>query len=427
MISMVPIHPGEALDEPAGPDSYPVIGLFEGAASDAIVPEAEEQCTAGEAEPLVQEFAELFKLRTEGFCNQAYVEAPTARDLEMCGFDEPSAFEFSEEAFRPAVLTSLDLASYQRNHLAIRSVERNLRILTVDIKDRFALWLGRSARYIRMMKNILREEGIPEDMAYLPLIESGFNTRAYSRRKAAGPWQFIPGTGRRYGLKIDYWVDERRDPVKSTRAAARYLRDLHEIFDSWSLAMAAYNAGENKIKRALARTRSNDFWDLIATRHIKPETKNYVPKFIAARLIAVEPHRYGFDDVIYHEDFTYDEVALEGPLSLDIVARCAETTPEIIKELNPELRRWITPPVESYVLRIPRGSRETFLANLPSVPESKRVTVKVHRVIRGETVSVIANKYAVPADSIISYNKLTRRGFINVGQMLLIPVSMRAN
>jgi membrane-bound lytic murein transglycosylase D len=265
-------------------------------------------------------------------------------------------------------------------------------------------------------------------MAYLALVESGFNTRAYSRRRAAGPWQFISATGKRYGLKVNWWVDERRDPVKSTKAAARYLKDLYDMFGSWSLAMAAYNAGEGKVRRALRRTRSRDYWGLLSTRYIKRETKNYVPSFIAAKLIATNPEEYGFHDIEYEEDFVFDEVELESPLTLDIVAKCAETKVGKIKELNPELRRWSTPPhVQNYRVRIPRGMRERFLSNLSKIPEGKRFTVHVYRVKRGDTVSEIAQKTGVPQRVITSYNKLNRRGFITVGQKLLIPVGLASN
>jgi membrane-bound lytic murein transglycosylase D len=326
------------------------------------------------------------------------------------------------------VPVSVDLASYTENRRAIRAVERNIELYTGPLKKTFTKYLSRSGKYIRMMKNIMKEEGLPEDMAYLPLVESGFNTKAYSRKRAAGPWQFISATGKRYGLRVDWWVDERRDPVKSTRAAARYLKDLHDMFGSWSLAMAAYNAGEGKVRRALGRTRNGNYWSLLSTRHIRRETKNYVPNFIAARLIAIDPGKYGFLDVAYESDYVFDEVELQSPLTLDVIAKCAESNVNEIKDLNPELRRWSTPPdVQHYRLRIPRGMREKFLLNLSKIPEGKRFTVHVYHVRRGDTVSEIANNTGVPQRVIISYNKLNRRGFITVGQKLLIPVGLAAN
>jgi membrane-bound lytic murein transglycosylase D len=398
----------------------------------SLIVDAPDVCSDEGSEMREAVFAELLKMRSEDQCTSFAIQplrSASGRG-EVCEFEDLNAFDFSLVEPVPddhePLLVSLGLSDYRLNPLALRSVERNIKVLSQDIRGRFAIWLARSGRYVRMMKNILREEGIPEEMVWLSLIESGFNTRAYSRSRAAGPWQFIASTGKRYGLTINWWVDERRDPVKSTRAAARYLRDLHEMFDSWSLAMASYNAGENKIKRAIRRTGSKDYWRLLKTRYIRRETKNYVPKFIAARLIAVNPQQYGFTDIRYHEDLTYDEVVLEHAFSLDVLARCAGTTVDVLKGLNPELRRWSTPPVRHYTLRIPRGTRERFLANLPAVPEGQRLSVKVHRVRPGDTVSEIAKKYRVPSQAIISYNKLTRRGFIREGQRLLIPVSLRS-
>lgn len=325
------------------------------------------------------------------------------------------------------VLVSLNLNTYRMDPRAIKAVDKNLNIITKRIPKSFSKYLARSGRYLDMMKEILREEGVPEDMAYLPLIESGFNNKAYSRAKAVGPWQFIKGTGVRYGLKVNTWVDERRDPVKSTRAAARYLKDLYGMFNSWSLAMAAYNAGEGKIVRAVKRTGSDDFWDIMVSRHIKSETKNYVPKFIAARLVAVDPASYGFGEIDYHEPITFDEVQLEHPISLDVAARCAESSVDELKELNPELRLWSTPPVNGYMLRVPEGKAEVFAANVPKVPKDKRVTVEAYKVRPGDTVSTIAKRKGVAMDTLIAYNKLGRNGFIRTGQTLLIPISYRVN
>jgi len=365
----------------------------------------------------------VFPPESYEICRASTTVLDTFEDVGYC-IDE----ETGSAAGEYVVPVSVDLASYRQSGRAIRAVERNIEMYKGGLRERFAKYLSRSGRYIRLMKNIMAEEGLPADMAYLPLVESGFNTRAYSRARAAGLWQFISATGKRYGLTIDWWVDERRDPVKSTRAAARYLKDLHDMFGSWSLAMAAYNAGEGKVKRALRHTRSGDYWGLLSTRHLRAETKNYVPNFIAAKMIASDPESYGFGGIEYQDDFVFDEVALQSPLTLDVIAKCAETDVEAIKDLNPELRRWSTPPhVKHYKLRIPRGTREKFLANLSKIPEGKRFTVHVYRVKRGDTISEIAHKTGVPQRVIISYNKLNRRGFITTGQKLLIPVGLAAN
>jgi membrane-bound lytic murein transglycosylase D len=344
-------------------------------------------------------------------------------NAEICGL----RFEdIEDEALcreRPTASAGI-IANYSLNPLAVSSVERNIKVLSEDIKDRFAVWLGRSGKYLRIMKEIVREEGLPEDIALLPLIESGFNTRAYSRSRAAGPWQFIAGTARRYGLEVSWWVDERRDPIKSTRAAARYLRDLHEMFGSWSLAMAAYNAGENKIKRALRKTGSNDYWRLLRTRHIKRETKDYVPKFIAARLIALDPEKHGITNVKYEEEFVYDEVTIKYPMTLDVIAKCAGTTVRTIKGLNPEIRRWSTPPVPAYTLRVPLGTSEAFSKNLAAIPPKKRFTVRRYKVKKGDTVWEIAGRMGVSTRAVINYNRLGRRALIRPGQVLILPTPL---
>lgn len=310
---------------------------------------------------------------------------------------------------------------YASDPLAVRAVDRNISLFAERIKEKFSLWLRRSGKYLDMMKEILRTKDIPEDIAFLPLIESGFNPNAYSVARAVGPWQFIASTARRYGLKIDWWRDERRDPVKSTGAAADYLKDLYAMFGSWNLAMAAYNAGEGKILRALSRTKSDDYWVLLKTRYIKRETKEYIPRFIAAKLIATNPGYYGFDDLDYHSPFEYDEVTLDRPLDLDIAAQCAETTLDMIRDLNPELRRWATPPnVPSYVLRIPAGKKDVFMENLSMIPEDKRFSVAVHTIKRGETIKAIAKRAGVPVTVLLDLNDNLSIP-LKAGQKIYIP------
>ncbi len=274
------------------------------------------------------------------------------------------------------------------------------------------------------MTEIITEKGLPEDIAFLPLIESGFSTHARSRAKAVGPWQFIASTARLYGLKINNWVDERRDPVKSTHAAAEYLSDLYERFGSWDLAMAAYNAGEGKVGRALRRTKGEDFWDLMGTRYLKPETKNYVPKFMAARLIAENPAAFGFEDVAYEESFDYDTALIEGTVDISVLARCAGTTPEEIRELNPELLMWCTPPdVKEYALRIPPGAKEAFLENFSKVPEGERRILTAYTIKKGDTLSRISKKTGIPTEVIRALNPRAKARSLRPGHVLLLPPS----
>jgi len=288
------------------------------------------------------------------------------------------------------------------------------------LKSFFERALARSGRYIPMMATILEEAGLPEELVYLSLIESGFSPSAYSRARALGPWQFIRSTAIRYGLRIDSWVDERRDPVKSTRAAAAYLKDLHLQFGEWFLAAAAYNAGERKLESAIHRSQTNDFWLLSQKTSLKQETRNYVPKFIAAALIAAAPEKYGFGDVVYEAPMEYDEVSLQRPLRLETVAQLAGTTVEKIKELNPALLRNTTPPGEtSFLLRVPSGSGETFAQSTQSLPASAPLKAITHTVKKGETLSAIAQRYRLSVSEIMEVNDL-KTSLIRVGQQLMI-------
>jgi len=262
-------------------------------------------------------------------------------------------------------------------------VDRHLQFFSYHIRDRFEQWLSRLERYRPTVQNIFSEFKLPLDLVFLSLVESGFNTHAVSRAKATGPWQFMAPTAKIYGLRVDKWVDERRDPVKSTIAAAQYLRDLYHLFGSWPLAMAAYNAGEGKVGRSLARVEDGDFWSLLDTKLLRSETKEYVPRFVAARQIAKDPARFGFN-IQPQPPVEYDEVLLTRPVHLKAAAKAAGVSFEDMKALNPELRRDMTPPDPVYILKVPAGRKAVMVANLPSFQalypavyhEPKRALVK---------------------------------------------------
>src|SRR3989338_4539642 len=190
----------------------------------------------------------------------------------------------------------------------------------------FERYLRRSGKYTQMMRQVLKSEGMPGDLVYLSMIESGFNPHAYSSARATGAWQFIYETGRRYGLKVDSWVDERRDPEKSTVAAAKYLKDLYDRFNNWYLAAAGYNAGEGKIGRAIRKYATEDFWEIAEQKYLKRETKDYVPKLIAAALIAKDPEKYGFTNLRYEEAISHDTVTLPSSTDLRVVAKLASVS-----------------------------------------------------------------------------------------------------
>ena len=302
-------------------------------------------------------------------------------------------------------------------------VEEFIQYFQTAGKKIFTNWLARSERYIPFMRNLLRESGLPEDLVYMALIESGFNPNAYSRRKASGPWQFIYLTGKRYGLKANWWVDERRDPEKSTIAAAKYLKDLYDLFECWYLAAAGYNAGEGKIANAMKRYRTEDFWELTKYRYLKQETKDYVPQMIAAALIAKDPEKYGFVDIEYWEPLQYEKVEVPPVTDLRLIAKACEASVEELKELNPELLRWCTPPdSQEYEIRIPFGKKELFLKNFETLPRQDRFQFKSHIVRRGDTLGGIARLYRVDLEPILELNRLRRSSPISVGMNLIIPI-----
>jgi membrane-bound lytic murein transglycosylase D len=274
------------------------------------------------------------------------------------------------------------------------------------------------------MKNLLKEQGLPEDLVYIALIESGFDPYAYSRSKASGPWQFIYWTGKKYGLKVNWWVDERRDPEKSTLAAAKYLKDLYERFSSWHLAAAGYNAGEYKIVNAMRRYRTGDFWKLTNYRYLKPETKNYVPQMIAAALIAKDPEKYGFTDIQHQKPLRYEKVKVPELTSLSIIAKACETSVEEIKDLNPELLRSVTPPNQTeYEIKIPFGKKDLYQKNLEALQPLEEFQFKTHLVKKGEALQGIARSYRVDLEPLLEINHLKKTSPISKGMTLLIPLS----
>jgi membrane-bound lytic murein transglycosylase D len=343
--------------------------------------------------------------------------------------DEPT--EEPEEAPVEGEALPEDEPLYDVPIVLNESVEGHLEYFQTTIRERFAMWLQRSKQYLPLMKETFRQHGLPEDLVFVALIESGFNPYAYSRAKAVGPWQFITGTGRRYGLRINEWIDERRDPVKSTDAAARYLKDLYAMFNSWPLALASYNAGEGRVARAIARTKSEDFWEIKRTHHLRPETRNYVPKFMAATIIAKNPERYGFSltDV---EPFAYDEATIDSPTDLRVIAKAAGVDYEQVKTLNPELRQGITPLYyKDYQIKLPPGTREIFLENFSTIPKEERLIWLRHIVRQGETLSTLARRYGTTVPTLQDANRLGRSTMLRIGASLIIPAkgataSMRA-
>jgi membrane-bound lytic murein transglycosylase D len=302
-------------------------------------------------------------------------------------------------------------------------IDKFIRYFQTRGRSKFELYLSRSGKYTEMMRGILAKYGLPEDLVYLALIESGFSPHAYSVAKAAGPWQFIAETGRRYGLRIDWWADERRDAEKSTHAAASYLKDLYGMFESWPLAAAAYNAGEGKISRAVTRYKSDDYAELIRHRYLKQETKDYVPKMLAALAIAKEPEKYGFGDVRYESPLDLQTVEVPGGTDLAEVAEILDVPYETLREWNPELRRFCTPPNrDRYELRLSGDAAGLAVERMEAIRTQAKITFLQHNVRKGETLQGLASKYGTSPAVLKELNGLKKDSLSRTSR-LVIPVA----
>src|SRR5262245_2625613 len=291
------------------------------------------------------------------------------------------------------------------------------------LRDEFEAGLKRSGAYLPMIKKIFREEGLPEDLAYMAHQESAFKLNAYSRARAKGMWQFMSFTGRKYGLRTDLWVDERSDFEKSTRAAAAYLKELYARYDDWYLAMADYNAGEGKIDRALARSHAKDYWSLTKTHYIRTETKWYVAAILASILIDKSPEDYGFV-VETDPELKWDTVTVDKATDLQVIADAAGVSLETVRTLNSELRGLVTPPNrEKYTMRVPEGADDDVIAKLDARPDEQRVSWTLHEVRPGETFSFIARKHGVPVRAVLDANPRYAGKRLRRGWVLNIPIS----
>ena len=298
-------------------------------------------------------------------------------------------------------------------------------------RDRFTIWLGRLHRYEGYIRSRFRAAGIPEDLVYLAMIESGYSNTAVSRANAVGMWQFMAGTAPSYGLKVDEWVDERRDPFKATDAAARYLAEANTQFGSWYLAAAAYNGGPSRVLRGIRRlssqgdtvTNDDTFFELSDRRWLRRETRDYVPKLIAATLVAKDPVSFEFDSIPYLQPLVFDEITVPDATGLDVLAHLADTSTRALVELNPHYYRGATPPNRTSIVRIPRGSGNRVAQLYADLPPEDRVNFLQHKIKRGETLGTIGKRYGVSVRLLTVANPGIQPRRLGVGQRLVIPVS----
>jgi peptidoglycan lytic transglycosylase D len=301
------------------------------------------------------------------------------------------------------------------------AVRATIHLYRNGMRDWFSGALSRGARYLPAIRDAFVAEGLPPELAYVALVESEFRAEAVSGAKAKGFWQFMPATGRRFGLAQDSWVDERSDTEKATRAAAQYLRHLHDVFEDWNLALAAYNAGEGTVRRAIRRHGTSDFWELARARALPRETRDYVPRIQAAILVAGSPQRYGFeiDHIDPAEPLAVDTVEVDGPFALRDVARCTGLDLDTLQDLNPVLVRRATPAHRTFDLRVPAGSADGVAACLESVPQVKTHVVRG----RGVTLAVVARKYGTRVSDLARVNGLATQSRLKLarGTELIIP------
>lgn len=302
------------------------------------------------------------------------------------------------------------------------SVIEMIRAYQTVRRAEFTRGLARMPRYLPLYLKMFQDAGLPRELAYLPLIESGYNPRAYSRARARGVWQFIYGTGRKYGLNVNWWLDERSDFVRSTEAAILYLKDLYMIFNDWWLALAAYNAGEGRIQRAITQAGTRDFWELQARGVLPYETTKYVPAFMAAVLIATNPELFGYERP-EAEPITWEEVEVRGGISLSSIARASGLDHEELKAYNDALRRAYIPAGTTYRLRIPMAQASQVLAVLYRLPRNSHDGYITHRVRSGDTLSSIARRYHVSLNSLLEVNHMRLGSIIHPGQVLTIPIT----
>jgi membrane-bound lytic murein transglycosylase D len=355
----------------------------------------------------------------DGFVEKKTEPASIDELLAISTFDPPTPTKATETT----VATDLSRTSHDVDIPLNGKVLSYIELFQGRLRDFIGEGMQRGVKYLPMIQAEFREQGLPLDLAYIPLVESAFKNTARSRVKAMGMWQFMSYTGREHGLTLNWYVDERQDPEKATKAAAQYLKTLGKMFDGdWHLALASYNGGPARVQRAMRRSRKDDFWELTtSSRYLPRETREYVPMILAAIVIAKNPAQYGFN-LQPEAPLTYEKVQVDDPIDLRLVAEWTKTPIDDIEALNPELRRWTTP-VRSpnYEIKLPMGAGDEFRARLAAAQPDSLTTFQWHSVKRGETLQSIARKLKVRQADLAEANSMTLRSRVSVGQQLIIP------
>jgi membrane-bound lytic murein transglycosylase D len=370
------------------------------------------------------------------------VEGVNHLDLSSLGFSSDSETQNSDaQKTEPApidetndITLSTDAKVRAKAQAEIKSTHSDLPLMMTDQvagyisyfsnrgRGTFERAFARSGRYHDMMVSILKQEGVPQDLIYLAQAESGFHPLAVSRVGARGIWQFMGSRAKGYGLQHSMWVDDRQDPEKSTRAAARHLKDLYAQFGDWYLAMAAYNSGPGTVQSAVKRTGYADFWELYRRNVLPKETRNYVPIILAMTIVSKNLSQYGFDDVSMDEPVAYDSVTINYPVDLRLVAECVDATPAQLQELNPSLLRLTTPRIGTFELHLPPGKKDQYQTAIVAIPNDMRLWWRYHKIQPGDTLASLARSYRVTAKSIVAANQLDGTD-LEANAKVVIPVA----
>jgi membrane-bound lytic murein transglycosylase D len=425
-------------------------------AVDALIAQAEKQYAAGEAnyqaghlEAAKSNFDQAFNtllssnldIRNDEQLQREFDKVVEAvHELEMAALKQGDGFQ--EQRSEPAPIDEANDITFPVDPNVRAKAEAEIKTTKSDLplvlNDQVAMFINyfssprgkitlehawqRSGRYHAMIQRVLQQEGVPQDLIYLAQAESGFQPLALSRAGARGMWQFMAQSGEIYGLQRSWWVDDRQDPEKATRAAGRHLKDLYNQFGDWYLAMAAYNSGASTVQHAVERTGYADFWELYKRGVLPQETRNYVPIIVAVTIIAKNPEQYGLERVKPDPEQQLDQITIDYPIDLRLVAECVDSSVDYLQELNPSLLRMTTPKDQPFILNLPAGSRDKYETAIALVPPDMRTYWRYHHVEYGDTLPALARKYHTSATSIAEANNLTGDD-LKTGAKLIIPIA----